>query len=568
MILIVTRVVYGWLYTDRVAVTGSAKGAFVAEIQKEGAYVLHSDAVKTATRIGPLRPFDRMGKELRSILNSERGAMLIVMGLACVLTSFSGMRLNTLDGIYPVELSLVLRHLIGGAAALLAAIVYQCKPGTLVLSKDSRRVVLLSCCFSLTMILRYSHYLFITTSGPLVLVGKLFEEFFGVLLILVWAERMIPRGLRFTIICFGAAITCMAGFQILLTFFQRVPCMVMLSVMPIVAAVLFCVHGRSAVAPCAPSCSINDGIWPIDTTRWSRRLLYLGILFGFIYIEGQILTPSLDFQQQSMASQLSIALGNGIAGFAILELASHLDSVRAQPRSAISLMFLAMFALVTISFSFMSYLDSTLITVYLALASIGSQLTTLMVWTLPFSRLGSRTTPYTMVSAGYGGTLVARAFSTATMCAARVYVNLPTGLIMGFVLAVVFVLCIACILQVPEGASVTSMGGPAIDSVPTSRVATPFKDVIAELSSKHALTQQESRVLALCAKGKNARYISEELGISMNTTKSHMRTLYAKIDIHSQQELIKLVDEAFERQHESHEGVPNGGAQRSDLASP
>lgn len=480
-------------------------------------------------------------EEIRTMLRDERGAVLAVVGLACTLTSFSGMRLNTLDGIYPVEPSLVVRHLLACLAALGAAWVYGRRP-SFVLSKNSRRVLFVACGFAVSLLLRYSQSLFITTSPALVVTGRLLEELFGVLLILVWAERIIPHGMRYALSCFGSALVLFGGFQILLTFFQRVPCMLVLVLLPLVSAATFGGYIKAE----DPTMVVQHGdgaLWPVDMARWPGRLLYLGILFGFIYIEGQILAPSLEIQQQSMASQLSIALGNSLAGLAVLVLVPRLSVMRAQPRLAFSLMFLAMFALATIAFSFMSYLNSTLVTVYLAMASVGSQFTMALVWAAPFSRLGPATTPYTAVALGYACSLLARTASTATMCIAQIYPTLPVGLVMGLVLAVTFGLCIACIVRLPEGEQpVAALQVDAAKPAPT-----PFKDVLATISQNSGLTQQESRVLALCAKGKNARYVAEELGVSMNTTKSHMRTLYAKLGVHSQQELIKLVDDAFGR---------------------
>ena len=43
--------------------------------------------------------------------------------------------------------------------------------------------------------------------------------------------------------------------------------------------------------------------------------------------------------------------------------------------------------------------------------------------------------------------------------------------------------------------------------------------------------------------GRSAKYVSEELVISFNTARSHIRHIYEKLDVHSKQELISLVRE-------------------------
>ena len=60
-------------------------------------------------------------------------------------------------------------------------------------------------------------------------------------------------------------------------------------------------------------------------------------------------------------------------------------------------------------------------------------------------------------------------------------------------------------------------------------------------AAEHALTQREHEVMDLLARGNNARRIQETLGISHNTVKYHARNIYAKLGVHSQQELIDLL---------------------------
>ena len=47
---------------------------------------------------------------------------------------------------------------------------------------------------------------------------------------------------------------------------------------------------------------------------------------------------------------------------------------------------------------------------------------------------------------------------------------------------------------------------------------------------------------SLLAKGRNRAYISEELVIGDETVKSHVKSIYRKVDVHSQQSLIDLIE--------------------------
>ena len=49
-------------------------------------------------------------------------------------------------------------------------------------------------------------------------------------------------------------------------------------------------------------------------------------------------------------------------------------------------------------------------------------------------------------------------------------------------------------------------------------------------------------MLRLLARGRTSPVIQEKLVLSHNTVKTHVRHIYAKLGIHSQQELIDIVE--------------------------
>lgn len=62
------------------------------------------------------------------------------------------------------------------------------------------------------------------------------------------------------------------------------------------------------------------------------------------------------------------------------------------------------------------------------------------------------------------------------------------------------------------------------------------------LAEDARLTEREREVFVLLAHGRNARYIQETLVVSYNTVKTHVSHVYAKLGVHSHQELIDLVE--------------------------
>lgn len=60
-------------------------------------------------------------------------------------------------------------------------------------------------------------------------------------------------------------------------------------------------------------------------------------------------------------------------------------------------------------------------------------------------------------------------------------------------------------------------------------------------TERYGLTARESDVMRLLAHGNNTSHIQESLGIRLNTVKYHAKNIYAKMGVHTQQELIDLV---------------------------
>ena len=67
------------------------------------------------------------------------------------------------------------------------------------------------------------------------------------------------------------------------------------------------------------------------------------------------------------------------------------------------------------------------------------------------------------------------------------------------------------------------------------------------LASEAKLTARETEVRALLARGRTVGYVADELVIAQNTAKGYVKNVYAKLGIHSRQELIDAVEELYLR---------------------
>ncbi|MCL1798916.1 MAG: helix-turn-helix transcriptional regulator [Eggerthellaceae bacterium] len=81
---------------------------------------------------------------------------------------------------------------------------------------------------------------------------------------------------------------------------------------------------------------------------------------------------------------------------------------------------------------------------------------------------------------------------------------------------------------------------------------------VEQLAVEKSLTPREGEIFAMMARGRNRKIISAELVISEETTKSHINGLYRKLGIHSQQELLTLVEELAGELQSEDEGMAFG----------
>lgn len=62
------------------------------------------------------------------------------------------------------------------------------------------------------------------------------------------------------------------------------------------------------------------------------------------------------------------------------------------------------------------------------------------------------------------------------------------------------------------------------------------------LAEQARLTPREADILGCLAQGRNTQYMAERFCVSENTVKSHVRNVYRKLDVHSKQDVIDIIN--------------------------
>ncbi len=117
-----------------------------------------------------------------------------------------------------------------------------------------------------------------------------------------------------------------------------------------------------------------------------------------------------------------------------------------------------------------------------------------------------------------------------------------------FCLVVVCVYAFAMML-IPQRTALDPSDGerePGELSVPVTDVSQEGSDAMAlaceRVAREFGLSAREAEVCAYLARGRSQTYIRDALLLSKNTVSTHVRRLYAKLGVHSKQELIDLVE--------------------------
>lgn len=67
------------------------------------------------------------------------------------------------------------------------------------------------------------------------------------------------------------------------------------------------------------------------------------------------------------------------------------------------------------------------------------------------------------------------------------------------------------------------------------------------LAEEFGLTEREAEIFSLLARGRDVLFVEQKLQISRNTVKTHRKNIYRKLGIHTQQELLSLIEEPDEQ---------------------
>jgi len=110
-------------------------------------------------------------------------------------------------------------------------------------------------------------------------------------------------------------------------------------------------------------------------------------------------------------------------------------------------------------------------------------------------------------------------------------------------LMVVIALILAGVFLLNEPASAAAWGVAEYrDEEGKNGIIKQTEERARQIAQHSNLTPREQEILVLLAKGRNADYIQQELVISVHTARTHIKHIHIKLQVHSQQELLDLIE--------------------------
>ncbi|WP_332518679.1 LuxR family transcriptional regulator [Gordonibacter sp.] len=136
-------------------------------------------------------------------------------------------------------------------------------------------------------------------------------------------------------------------------------------------------------------------------------------------------------------------------------------------------------------------------------------------------------------------------FAVATTVAPLVYYpqNFGAATLTVIVLVVLYILAMSnAAVQNRKRKGDSAINTPVAQPVPEPLIVDEVTQRCAVLAEQHKLTKREKDVFLLLAKGRDVPSIAKQLFISENTVRSHSKNVYRKLNVHSKQELLDLLE--------------------------
>lgn len=367
--------------------------------------------------------------------------------------------------------------------------------------------------------------------------GGLAIGFSSTLLLVRWADVLVPRGARESSLCLACAMLMVVAYDVLAK--------ALVDIAFAVSVVLLCALSPWLLALAASEGRGEEearaiaeyrGVVPVWLS-FATVALY-AVAMGGVQVGGAGQNTLFEGIAELLASAgIAIDAGIVIAAVAILLGARFLHG------NNMSFFRLTILALLSVALYLSAALAANWGVVNLVIMTVARMLIFAYVWAL-FSTPARTMSPMRLFSVGWLLFLVPNMLITRL----GLVVSGGQGSSAAFELALAVALLLLFVFEftpllTDRYANEDGAESPGAAAEPKDA----FAARIAALVDHGRLTPREQDVLVALARGRSAQYIADTFVVSKETARTHIRHIYQKLAVHSREELMDLVEEGMPR---------------------
>lgn len=545
-----------------------------------------------------------VARAIRETTERVSGSAIVVCGLALVLFTYESSRMSAFQNVQAQSGFLDLVPSAASVLTIIALLVaYHWHP-TLRVHRHPLAGFSIAALFAISPLTLARGGIVLPRGEWVLFLARCVRSVSVIVMLACWMEALLPKRARDVAVLVSLSVVALAGLNVLSALFKEAAAHVLVAVIPFLSMACLYWHKDHETLEQASSLEsadayaalkVDDALLPKRVTPAAIAAVLLNFLvplgcysfvFGYMHYAW---IPAQDGTIVSLTIQLAAALGTFVAGLVLLELVSAFWG-----RRIIELYNFFALSIMVLALCITALASGPLSFVYVVPLNIAQKMAVFFIWMAPFlvphktsaltswcwallayqvGKLASSTvssyigqSTYLMLAIGFAGLLIAGSI------AGLIVGQTPSRKTETNESAVQVPLmedapCTDCGIEATgerkparsegiAGSAPNKYGTPTPFptsakndltefSQPQKKTATSERHALVAacscIAKAHQLTRREEEVLQLLSEGMTAKGVAETLVVSSSTAKSHMRNIYAKLNIHTQNELILMV---------------------------
>ncbi|MDO5042549.1 MAG: LuxR C-terminal-related transcriptional regulator [Slackia sp.] len=476
---------------------------------------------------------------LKKFLKETPQAASVVVGFACAMLVLEALRTPAVRNV-TFEVFHPLPYLFEGIALVAIAFALSRASENFLMARHPLLTVATGAAASLSLFLIMQSQDALTGSFAKDAAAGIYRLSSAVLFVL-WSERLLSLGARRAACAYALSLAAGAGIMAVLSLCALSVGQAVLATLPLVSTgLLLSLHidfSNNAQAEERPLRAIElDEPLPALKTKTKRDIVIAGVLlFTPLIMRGPFVSVQSSWIDQQSDSLASFLLQSSMAAGLLLGCGLVVLLVRFLWNRRCIMFFELLIVPLSLLAFYAAQASETLWFIYVPI--VDGTYRALLLFTILMPFLVKAKHPFALMPLGFGILIIGR---------------VPFSILVEALPETAYAAVSVVFVTIGIAGSITALlaSGMFEDEKPAQPSSQPdytapndnLEHVCNLLAQQRKLTAREREVLGLLAQRYNAPYIAKKLVLSPSTVKTHMRNLYAKLEVHSQSDLYLLLE--------------------------